>query len=350
MIDGQVTYPGRQAEGTLLNSRMVQAIWDAENYDFDEEANVQGFIDNLPNYAAKGLNMVTVGLQGGLTGLGSAPKSTAFNADGSLKDDWMNRLDRVIEAALANGIIVEVQLFYRTQDHYIATDNAVTAAVNNVVDWLATNGYTEAVLFEVANESNVDLFSDHPILQPDNIHQLITQAKNRSGGKLLVSTSINSGSKIPPDSIIRASDYVLLHGNGTNPARLKEVIDTVRGRDVYISQPKPILVNEDSTSTAQMDAALSKGVGWGYYDQEGFQNIPANWGINTPAKTNFFNKVQSYAGRPTAPPSPAPTESPLPSPTPQPSPPLECSGTTVTPGDDVQEKLKCRSRWSHFLL
>jgi hypothetical protein len=58
------------------------------------------------------------------------------------------------------------------------------------------------------------------------------------------------------------------------------------------SPGKPIDFNEDSTNLANMQAALDAGAGWGYYDRTGYQNVPANWGIDTTEKKAFFDLVR----------------------------------------------------------
>ena len=57
-------------------------------------------------------------------------------------------------------------------------------------------------------------------------------------------------------------------------------------------------------------AALSRGAGWGYFDpgngaggqsalgnySDGYQNVPINWGINTPRKRGFFDLLSKVTG------------------------------------------------------
>jgi hypothetical protein len=78
--------------------------------------------------------------------------STAFNSDGSLKTAWMTRLDQVIRAADANGMVVTVSLFYQAQMPRIADNAAVLNGMDNVTDWLVAGGYKN-VLVELATRS-----------------------------------------------------------------------------------------------------------------------------------------------------------------------------------------------------
>ena len=119
-INGQPTYngryyQGRRVEGLLLNSRMVQAIFDDENPEtaihwqypdtkkWDADRNTDEFCAALPLYREHGLLAVTVGLQGG--GPIYSPEiykhylNSAFAWDGSLKPAYFERLQRVFAAA-----------------------------------------------------------------------------------------------------------------------------------------------------------------------------------------------------------------------------------------------------------
>ena len=321
-INGSVTYPGAPAEGLLLNSRMVQATFDDENPStvgrsaypdtgaWDAERNVREFIAALPLYASKGLKAVTLNLQGGSPGWSKADNqpgiTTAFNSDGTLKAAWMSRLDRAIRAADQQGIVVMLGLFYFGQDHRLANETAVIRAVDAVTDWLLVQDFRN-VLVEVNNEA--DIYYNHAILKPTRVTELINRVKQRSGGKLKVSTSLAGGS-IPSSAIISASDYILLHGNGQSASQVAAMVDKVRALTAFKSKPKPIVFNEDSVSLPNLNAAVGRRASWGYYDQgrndyfEGFQSPPVYWGIhpNDSHKVQFFNRVAELAGSTTTPP------------------------------------------------
>ncbi|MBC7256944.1 MAG: hypothetical protein H5T66_12670, partial [Chloroflexi bacterium] len=149
--------------------------------------------------------------------------------------------------------------------------------------------------------------------------------------ELLYSTSgggveIATGRGMPPAELVRADDYILLHGNGSKPHQLEIALDTVTNMRAYRIAPKPIVINEDSPALANMEVAWRKGVSWGYYDQgwhgqnddpwadyaahpryrddalwenlSGFQTPPVNWHINTPFKRAFFQRVAQITGAP----------------------------------------------------
>jgi hypothetical protein len=316
LINGRLTSQGKAAEGQLLNTRMAQAIFDDDNpatatdwaypdtHQWNPQRNTNEFLATLPAYAQHGIRMITVGLQGGCPAH-TPPALTcpggdhpwivsAFNADGSLKPAWMTRLDQVIRAADHNGIVVMVQFFYHGQESKVSDQ---FTAVNNITDWLVSGGYRN-VLVETANECNTG-FSSY--LDCSNEANVVKQVQDRSGGKLQVSVSF-SGGGMPSDDVISQEDLVLLHGNGQTTQQLVDLINGLKGKAAYQANPKPIVVNEDSTSLDNMNASVAAGVSWGYLDTgvndyvDGYQSPPVNWTINTAAKQAFFDNALRLAG------------------------------------------------------
>jgi hypothetical protein len=339
-INGLIVNPNSAAQGLLMNSRMVQAAFEDENPDtqhywrysdgssFDPERNADEFIAMVPTYASYGLNAVTVSLQGGRPRSGDQVWiNTAFRSDGSLKSAYMDRMARVIEALDSNGMVAILTLFYFGQDQNINTESGVIAAVDNTIDWVMQKGYTNVVI-EIANEADHPDYY-HAILKPDRVHELINRARQRSGGKLLVSVSLRGG-QIPSDTLLAASDFHLPHGNGQSASQVANMITKIRSSPGYGGEP--ITFNEDSTKLDNMRAAVNGSAGWGYYDNSGYQQPPTNWGINTQAKQDFFNLVREMttptqeSGNgggtvPPPPPPPPPEPDPEPDPDPEPVPP-----------------------------
>jgi hypothetical protein len=95
-----------------MNVRMVNAIFEdrARHLEFDSEANTDRFIARIPDYAAQGVNAFTICLQGGMPGYEGAVNS-AFAPDGSLRDEYLERAERVIRACDRHGVGVILGLY-----------------------------------------------------------------------------------------------------------------------------------------------------------------------------------------------------------------------------------------------
>jgi hypothetical protein len=330
-IDGQPTYPGRtyhghKVEGLLFNARLVQGIfddlnpetrsmWDGPDGPWDPDRNTDDFVAAMPLWRAAGLLGFTINLQGGSPQGYSKEQpwhNSAFRADGALRPAYLDRLRRILDRAATLGMVPILGFFYFGQDQRLSDEEAVLRATDNATDWLLDQGYTHVVV-EIANEVNVRKY-EHAILKTDRCHELIARVKARSAGqvdtptgRLLVSTSMGGGA-IPPDSIIAASDFLLLHGNGVSePDRIRAMVDTCRASSAYHDQP--VLFNEDdhfsfAAEDNNMLAALSRYAGWGYFDyrmagedhDEGYQSVPVNWGISSARKRGFFKLLAEVTG------------------------------------------------------
>lgn len=321
LIDGEPTYPGRswaghRIEGLLLNSRMVNAIFDDLNPEtrgrwaypdtgrWDAERNVSEFIAAMGEYRAHGLLAVTVNLQGGSPEGYSAEQpwhNSAFEPDGTLREDYLARLERVLERADELGMVVILGLFYFGQDRRLRDEAAVVRATEEAVGWVLARGHRN-VLLEIANECDVGLYT-RAILQPPREHELIRHAQSveRDGRRLPVSTSYR-GRSVPGEAVVAAADFLLLHGNGESiPERLAHQVRLTRRVPGYT--PKPILVNEDDhfafdQPRNNLRAAIGEYASWGYFDPygDGYQSPPVSWGIDTPRKRAFFDTVREITG------------------------------------------------------
>jgi hypothetical protein len=326
-LNGRPTYPGRawrgqRIEGLLLNTRLVQAIFDdlnpetvsrwayADTGKWDAERNVREFIAALPQWKRQGLLAFTVNFQGGSPEGYSTTQpweTGAFNADGTLRPEYAARMRRVLDAADAQGMVAIVGYFYFGQDQRLRDEAAVVRATDDATRWLLDGGWRN-VLVEVNNETNVKAY-DHDILRPPRIHELILRVRQteHDGRRLLAGTSYGGGT-VPQENVVRASDFLLLHGNGvSNPARITEMIRQTRAVPGY--RPMPILFNEDDherfeQATNNFSAAVAQHVSWGWFDfrrkgegpDEGYQSPPVNWGISSERKRAFFKLCAEISG------------------------------------------------------
>jgi hypothetical protein len=218
----------------------------------------------------------------------------------------MDRLERILDQADELGMVVMLGYFYFGQDQRVADEAAVIRATDNATRWVLDRGYRN-VLIEVNNECNIRY--DHEILKPARVHELIERVRQTRRGeqRLLVSTSYGGGT-IPRENVVRASDYVLLHGNGvSDPKRIAAMVRETRAVPGYRDQP--IVFNEDDHFEFEKPlnnfiAAVSEYASWGYFDyrmkgedyDEGFQSVPVNWGISSERKRGFFNLVAEMTG------------------------------------------------------
>ena len=325
LINGRLTYQGRfwnghRIEGLLMNSRMVQGIFDDENPEtvtywnypdigkWDPERNTREFIAGMPEWQRHGLLCFDISLQGGNPKgyLGQQPwRNSAFRPDGSLKPVFLARLERIIDKADELGIVVMLCLFYFGQDQHFASEDAIRRAVRETLAWIAERRYSN-VLLELANECNNSKY-EMAILKPGRIAELFETARKSWTGKspLLISVSFN-GNVVPPADVLTLCDYALLHGNGvSDPARIKEMVDQARQSKGY--RGVPILFNEDDhydfdKPLNNMTAAVQSYASWGLLDigennyRDGYQSPPVNWGINTERKRQFFGAVKEITG------------------------------------------------------
>jgi hypothetical protein len=198
-------------------------------------------------------------------------RTSGFRADGTIKPDYLKRLDDVITACDRLGMVVILGLFYWKQTHVLADEAAIRTAVTNSVDWLVARG-ARNVLLEIGNE--VDLPFPHEIIGAARCHELVELAQQRSEGKLatpkrrlLVSTSL----AYPPrfgDNLMAVCDFLLPHGNSVHhPDGIG--LQVLRNRTASSYRGQPIIYNEDDhydfdKPDNNMIAAIGEGASWGF--------------------------------------------------------------------------------------
>ena len=323
-INGKPTYEGRywrghKIQGLLMNSRMVQGIFDDLNpatvkrwaYPdtgrWDAERNTREFLAAMDDWRKHGLLAFTINLQGGSPEGYSSEQpwhNSGIESDGSLRADYLKRLQQIIGKADHLGMVVILGYFYFGQDQRLTNEAAVIRAADRITQWLFDRGYRN-VLVEINNECNVRY--DHDILKPERVHELITRVRTteQNNRRFYVGTSYGGGT-IPKENVVRASDFLLIHGNGvTDPNGIAEMVRKTRAVNGY--SPKPILFNEDDhfdfeKPTNNFAAALSEYASWGYFDPgknnyvDGYQSPPVRWEINTERKHGFFRLLGEITG------------------------------------------------------
>jgi hypothetical protein len=262
LLDGIPTYEGKiweenAMEGLLMNSRMVQGVFDDENLEtssrwkypdtgeWDPERNIDEFVKAMPSWRAHGLLGITVNFQGGSPEGYSKSQpwhNSGFFADGSLKPAYKNRMARILDEADKLSMVVIVGYFYFGQDCRLRDDLAIKNGAINATEWLLETGHRN-VLIETNNEC--DIKYSRNALKAQNVHKLIELVKSikKNSWSFKVSASF-AGQRTPTNNVISSSDFVLVHGNGPeNPNRIEEIVREVRASPAY--RNKPIIFNED---------------------------------------------------------------------------------------------------------
>ncbi len=325
-LNGRPTYAGRDwqglpLEGLLMNARLVQGIFDDLNpatrdlwaYPdtgaWDAERNTREFIEAMPAWREHGLLAFTINLQGGSPQGYSQNQpwhNSAITPAGELRADYMARLERILDATDRLGMVAILGIFYFGQAYRLESEGAIRRAVDGVVAWLFERGYRN-VLVEIDNEC--DIVYNHAILKPPRVVELIEQVKaqRQDGRRLLVSTSF-SGCTLPTPEVVRAADFVLMHGNGAgDPAIIRRMVRELREMPEY--HGAPVLFNEDDHFDFDQPhnnllAALREYASWGYFDYrmagegfaDGYQSVPVDWGIHSARKRGFFNLLKAICG------------------------------------------------------
>ncbi|HXI53955.1 MAG TPA: hypothetical protein VNH84_20715, partial [Candidatus Saccharimonadales bacterium] len=148
-------------------------------------------------------------------------------------------------------------------------------------------------------------------LRPARVHELIQRVRETTQGGLrfYVGTSYGGGT-IPDEKVVRASDFLLLHGNGvSSPEQLAAMVAKTRAVPGYY--PKPILFNEDDHFSFEkpandFTAAIGAYASWGYFDfrkkgeafTAGYQSVPVDWRADSDRKRGFFQLLSEITGSP----------------------------------------------------
>lgn len=297
-INGKLTYSeiegsNAEAQGLLMNARFIQGIFDDKadpdrfnrfGRSFDPDQNTDDLIAALPEWYSYGLRAFTVGFQGGgpcFTTDNKTIENNPFAKDGkSLDPAYADRMDRLIKAADELGMVVIVSYFYGAQARRLKDGQAAVNAVKTASNFLRDNAYTN-VIIEVANEHNIGAFDDHPILQTaEGMSVLIDIARKESGG---LAVGCSGGGGYVNEEICKASDVILIHGNGQSRQGYYNMIERAK----EWGSNKPIVCNEDSQAIGQLAVAYQTQTSWGYYNNMTKQEPPTVWTI-TEGEDKFF--------------------------------------------------------------
>jgi hypothetical protein len=141
-------------------------------------------------------------------------------------------------------------------------------------------------LVEISNEYRHPGF-DHSILLEEDGQIELMEVVRSAAPDLLVSTS-GMGDARFHQKLARAADFILIHGNTTDPEEYAGRISTLK------EFGKPILFNEDwcfaddtrgiPDAVAKLKAAFENGASWGIMNQQRNQTFPFQFGIGRPGE------------------------------------------------------------------
>ena len=297
----QKTYSGpayrREAQGKLMNIRLANALF-LDEWMHERAFNTDAVIQALDFYKSHGVLMIDVSLQGAQAGYdksvngidrenayrlgpGRGAYVSAFRPDGSLKPDWLARLERLLRAADERGMFVNLMYFYHGQDEQFRSTAAIHNAAVNITGWLIAHNFRN-VIVDVANEYDLPGPQwDFKGYIPQNIIPLIDDVREcfkHASYALPIGVS-SDGRMRYPESLQGQVDVLLIHGDGRDPRekarRVAELKDAQR----------PVLMTEDDNGRAttvehlagdlaSCDIFFHRAEGWGYLPWMQAQRFP----------------------------------------------------------------------------
>ncbi len=195
--------------------------------------------------------------------------NSAFNPDGSLRQSYLDRIERVVKACDRAGAAVILGCFYQRQDQILEDEAAVRAVVVNAARWIRERNLAN-VLLEIANEHTHRGFDHEIISRPEGMAQLIRLARSENANLLVSASGLGKG-RI--DSLVaEAADFILIHFNSTPVEDIPSRIDALKKYN------KAIVCNEDNKVGAEavraLQAAVRAGCSWGYMNNDVNQYVP----------------------------------------------------------------------------
>lgn len=306
VINGVVSNKGHRSEGTLMNVRTIQAVFDDTNsvskhlypdtHKWDPARQTAEFVGNLSSWKSYGINAFTVGMMGGITG-SYTHNCDAWYPNGTLKCDYLCRLKSILDKADSLGLIPTVSFFHFENVGQFSSPSVVPTAIDNLAQWLLP--YKNKIIVEVTNECGISQ-SSLKTMKVDCPNIIGYFQKLRKMG-FKVGNSVGGAHSKPTTAMLQNMDVVFLHANGfTNPSQLTSMVATVKSSAGYSGQP--IVYNEAVNTAAAVNAlvGLNPPVGSGLYllgsnnYRTGFQTPPTNWLVSSDsAKVAFFNAVKA---------------------------------------------------------
>ncbi len=297
-INGKLTYSEiegskKEMHGLLMNMRNIQGIFDTQadrsrfnRYGkiFCPDNNTDEMINSLKQWYDRGIRAITVGMQGGgncFTIPYKELNNNPYSFDGkTVSKEYLDRLDKVIRACDEIGMAVIVSFFYFANLDELDGARGIINVVKTMCTFLKEKQYSN-IIIEIANEQNIDGFKGSPIIfEPQGMVALMDIAKAYAGD---IPIGCSGGGAFVNEEICKASDVVLIHGNGQSRSALYNMIK----KAMKFSKDKPIVINEDSPAVGQLKVCEELKVSWGYYNNMTKQEVPTYWEI-TKGEDEYF--------------------------------------------------------------
>lgn len=228
-----------QARGKLMMVRLAQGLFDDERLEeapFDPEENTASLIAELDHYKRHGVLAVSVGMQGadphyaqdvnGVERSAAAADGpagaliSAYEADGSLKPEWMKRLGRLLDAADERGMFVCVIYFSPNQDEALDSPRAIVNAAQNMTRWLIENDHRN-VIIDVADGWDLQRDAwDHARFIPRKIAALAVEIRDQfNGAAFSLPIGASTAETLSyPISLARVCDLVMVRDSRSSLA------------------------------------------------------------------------------------------------------------------------------------
>ena len=208
----------------------------------------------------------------------------------------MARLKRILDKADDLGMAVILGIFYFGQDERLKDEAAVIKAVDNTVDWVLDERLSEC---PDRGQQRVQRSLRPCDSQPPASMNLIERVKN-SGGRVCLSAPATAVIVVPHENVVRSADFLLIHGNGVkDPKRISEMVGRrapCRATSRCRSCSTKTITSTSIKADYNMLGSIREFASWGYFDPEGYQSPPVDWGLDTDRKKAFFGKLKEITG------------------------------------------------------
>lgn len=308
LINGKAVYSeipnsDPKMHGLLMNARLIQGIFDDKaaperfsrfGLEFDAERNTDALIAALPQWYRYGLRAFTVGMQGGgpcHTVPNGEIINNPFSPDGLEMDEkYLRRLKRLLDAADEIGMVVIVSILYCGQIRHLNGAQGVINAVRTACAWLREGGWTN-VIIEPANEYDIAPFKDYPIVREHQGMVALMDIARRASG---MPVGCSGGGGAFNEEVARASDVILIHGNGQTRQDMANLI-----RKARLAAPgKPIVCNEDSQAIGNAQVCMDAHASWGYYNAMTKQELATDWRVCSGEDEFYAMRIAENVGIP----------------------------------------------------